>query len=70
MKPLFINTLIDVIREQMAANNSVQIEGLGEFRKVHQKQSQKKSEDGRVVIMPPKDTIEFKPELKQQNDDQ
>lgn len=70
MKPLFIKKLKDVIREQVANNNRVLLDGVGEFHKVHQKQKQKKDENGRVVILPPRDTIEFKPEITQQHDDQ
>lgn len=70
MEPLFLNNFIQVIKEQVARDNRVQIEGLGQFFKVHEIQAQKKSEDGRVVLIPPKDRIEFKPEISQQNDDQ
>lgn len=70
MEPQFIKKLKDVIREQVAMNNRVKINGLGEFHKIHQKQTQKKYEDGRIMILPPKDFIEFKPEIRPQNDDQ
>lgn len=70
MEPNFIIKFKEVIREQVAENNLVQLDGVGEFRKVHQKQQEKKYEDGRVVLLPPKDTIEFKPDINQQNDGQ
>lgn len=70
MEPLFIKKLKDVIREQVANNNRVMIDGIGEFYKVHHKQTHKKYDDGRVVLLPPRDMIKFEPELKQQNDDQ
>ena len=68
MEPAFIKSLTQVIKEQLVKNNRVSIEGLGQFRKVHQTQEQKKLDDGRIVMMPPKDTIEFKPEISQKND--
>jgi len=70
MEPNFIIKFKEVVREQVAENNHVQLDGVGEFRKVHQKQREKKYDDGRVVLLPPKDIIKFKPDLKQQNDDQ
>lgn len=70
MEPLFIKKLKEVIREQVANNNRVMLDGIGEFHKVHQKQSQKKYDDGRVVLLPPRDIIKFEPDIKQQNDDQ
>jgi len=69
MEPLFIKKLKDVIREQVAIDNSVQIDGIGKFYKVHHKQVEQKTEDGSVVIMPPRDSIEFKPQIKLQHDD-
>lgn len=69
MDPLFIKNFIQVVKEQIAKDNRVQIDGLGQFLKVHQTQTQKKLDDGRVVLMPPKDKIEFKPEISQTNDD-
>jgi len=70
MEPLFIKKLKDVIREQVSNNNPVLIDGIGQFYKVHQKQTQKKYDDGRVVLLPPRDIIKFESELKQQNEDQ
>jgi len=70
MEPNFILKFQEVIREQMAENNIVRLDGIGEFRKVHQKQREKKYDDGRIVLLPPKDIIEFKPDINQQNDGQ
>jgi len=70
MEPLFIHTLKNIIREEVAKNNSVKIDGLGEFYKTHIKQTQKKYDDGQILILPPKDTIEFKPENDLENDNQ
>ncbi|WP_340103438.1 HU family DNA-binding protein [Rhodohalobacter sp. 8-1] len=69
MEPQFIKSFIQVVKEQIVKENRVQIDGLGQFHKVHQTQTQKKLDDGRVVLMPPKDKIEFKPEISHTNDD-
>lgn len=68
MEPEFIKTFTQVIKEQLVKDNRISILELGQFRKVHHTQTQKKMDDGRVVMMPPRDTIEFKPEILQQND--
>lgn len=68
MEPLFIKKFKEVIREQVALNNRVRIEGFGEFLKIHKTQNQKKLQNGQIVIEPPKDLIEFKPEINQPND--
>jgi nucleoid DNA-binding protein len=70
MEPQFIKNFIQVVKEQIAKDNRVQINGLGQFIKVHQTQTQTKLDDGRIVLMPPKDKIEFKPETSLTNDDQ
>lgn len=69
MEPKFIKKFKEVIREQIAQNNRIHIDGFGEFQKVHISQSQKKLQDGQIVIEPPRDIIDFKPEITQQNDD-
>jgi nucleoid DNA-binding protein len=68
MEPKFIKSFIQVVKEQIAADNRVHIDGIGQFQKVHRPQTQKKLDDGSLVLMPPKDTIEFKPDLPQTND--
>jgi len=70
MEPIFIKKLKEVIREEISNDNRIEIDGLGQFYKVHQKQVQKKTGDGRIVLLPPKDMIEFKPEINQSNDNQ
>lgn len=70
MEPRFIKNFVQVVKEQIAKDNHVRIDGLGQFLKVHQTQTQKKLDNGRIVLMPPKDKIEFKPEISQTNDDQ
>lgn len=63
MDPQFIKSFIQVVKEQIALDNQVQIEGIGLFQKVHRAQTQKKLDDGSVVLTPPKDKIEFKPDI-------
>jgi len=65
MEPQFIKSFIQVVKEQIALDNQVQIDGIGRFQKVHRVQAQEKLDDGSVVLTPPKDEIEFKPELSQ-----
>ncbi|SMO36900.1 HU family DNA-binding protein [Fodinibius sediminis] len=58
----FLQAFVEVVREQIARKNKVKIEGIGSFRVEHKKQYQKQYDNGRVVMMPPRDTISFKPE--------
>jgi nucleoid DNA-binding protein len=58
----FLKAFSEVIREEVAQKNDVQLEGVGRFEFEHQKQFQKQYDNGRVVMMPPKDTITFVPE--------
>lgn len=53
--------LATVIRDQAIKKNSVEIEGLGTFRAVHRKQHQTQYQNGRVLLMPPKDYLTFTP---------
>ena len=62
MEEQFLKAFTDIIREQVARKNKVQIEGIGSFRLEHKKQFQKQYDNGRVVMMPPKDLIRFTPE--------
>lgn len=64
MDKTFIKAFSEVIREEVTRKNEVQINGLGSFKVDHQKQYQKQFKNGRVVMMPPKDTITFTPENK------
>ncbi len=54
--------MAEVIREQAANKEAVQIDGLGTFKPVHRKQHQTQYRNGRVVLMPPNDYILFTPE--------
>ena len=58
----FLDALRKVIREQVSHRNRVEIEGVGSFCLEHRKQFQKQYDNGRVVMMPPKDQIRFTPE--------
>ncbi|WP_171032885.1 HU family DNA-binding protein [Fodinibius saliphilus] len=58
----FIKAFSEVVREEVIRKNEVQVDGIGSFQFEHRKQFQKQHENGRVVMMPPKDTINFEPE--------
>lgn len=58
----FLKAFSEVVREEISRKNEVQLKGVGRFEFQHQKQFQKQYESGRVVMMPPKDTITFVPE--------
>ncbi len=62
MDKRFIKAFIEVVREQIANNSEVKLKGVGVFRPEHHKQFQQQSKDGRVIMVPPKDVISFKPE--------
>lgn len=62
MDKQFIKAFSEVVRQEVARKNEVRLDGIGAFRYRHQKQFQKQFENGRVVMMPPKDTIAFTPE--------
>ncbi len=48
-----------VIRDQLIQKNKVYIEGLGEFRPEHLSQRKWEYKDGKVVLLPPQDYLEF-----------
>lgn len=58
----FLKAFSEIVREEVARKNEVQVEGIGSFHLEHRKQFQKQFDNGRVVMMPPKDTITFIPE--------
>ena len=58
----FLRAFSEVVRNQLAHKCDIKLEGVGIFKAEHQKQFQQQYQDGRVVMMPPKDTIEFIPE--------
>lgn len=62
MDQTFLRAFSEVIREQVSKKNEVDVKGLGVFGYQHHKQYQKQYDDGRVVMMPPKDILTFIPE--------
>ncbi len=58
----FLQAFGIVIRDQIIMKNSVEISELGIFKPVHHSQHQEKRADGKTVMMPPRDAIEFTPE--------
>lgn len=62
MDKKLVRALKEVIREEIIKKNTVEIEGLGRFEVIHQKQHQKKLADGQVLMMPPRDNVIFTPE--------
>lgn len=61
----FLKAFSEVVREEVAQKNEVKVDGIGSFQFKHRKQFQKQYDNGRVVMMPPKDMISFSPENKQ-----
>lgn len=60
----FLKAFGIVLRDQIIMKNSVDISGLGTFKAAHHSQTQEKRADGKIVMMPPRDVIEFKAEQK------
>lgn len=60
----FLIAFKDVMREQFANKNRVELEGLGQFEVVHVEQHQETYDNGKVVMMPPKDVLEFKSNIR------
>lgn len=69
MKTTFIKAFKDTLREQILNKNEVNVEGLGSFTMAHRKQYQKKDENGKIVMMPPADIVEFKSNVRSSNED-
>lgn len=64
----FLKAFSEVVREEVARKNKVELDGIGAFKLEHQKQFQRQYENGRVVMMPPKDTITFIPKTSKEYD--
>lgn len=62
MDKTFIKAFREIVREEIIKKNTVEISGLGRFEVIHQKQHQKKKDDGQLVMMPPRDLVVFSPE--------
>jgi nucleoid DNA-binding protein len=67
MDEAFLQAFSEVVREQISDNQEVKIDGIGIFKVRHKNQYQQKYQDGRVAMIPPKDTIEFIPDKKWTN---
>lgn len=65
MDKKFLQAFSEIVREEVARKNDVRLDGIGCFEFEHKKQFQKQYDSGRVVMMPPKDTITFIPENEQ-----
>lgn len=65
MDAIFVIAFKEVLREQFVKKNDVDIEGLGLFSVKHHKQYQKKFENGKVVLMPPRNVLEFKSNISE-----
>jgi len=61
----FLKSLKGIIRDQLGQKNTIQIADVGIFKLRHRAQYQEQREDGRVVMQPPKDYVEFVPENKE-----
>jgi nucleoid DNA-binding protein len=46
----------------LLAGESVLLEGIGTFSRIHEPQHFSRDEKGRTVAHPPKDTVQFSPE--------
>jgi len=55
----FIKAFGVTVRDQIIMKNSVEIKGLGIFTPIHITKRQEKRADGTLVMLPPKDSIEF-----------
>lgn len=64
MDQQFLGAFSEIIRDQISKKNEVTVDGLGAFKPDHQKQFQQQFDDGRVVMMPPKDKVVFVPDKK------
>lgn len=64
----FLKAFTEIVREQVAHKAKVRLDGVGTFSPEHRKQYQQQYQDGRVVMMPPEDRIEFIPDSKLKND--
>lgn len=60
----FLKAFGIVVRDQVIMKNSVEITGLGTFKAVHHSQKQEKRADGTIIMLPPRDSIEFEAEQK------
>lgn len=56
-----IEKILVLIKEQLLAGESVHLEGIGTFTRIHKSQHFSRDAKGRTVAHPPNDTIHFTP---------
>jgi nucleoid DNA-binding protein len=64
MQDQFLQAFKDVVRDQLIQRNKVYIEDLGTFKPVHLTQRKWEYKDGKVVLLPPKDHLEFEADFE------
>ncbi len=62
MNQEFLSAFTDIIRDQLARENIIQIKGLGTFKQEHIQQFQEQHSNGQVVMVPPRDVVTFIPD--------
>lgn len=62
MDQRFAKAFGKALKTQLLEGNNVTINGLGSFSVIHEKQTQKQDDAGRVMLVPPSDRIKFTPE--------
>lgn len=55
----FLQAFREVVREQLIQHNKVHIKELGIFNPVHLSQRKWEYKNGKVVLLPPKEYVEF-----------
>ena len=64
MDKKFTKTLRKILRNQLVKKNKIHIKGVGTWQLKHQTQYQENRHDGRVIMQPPRDVIDFAPDKK------
>lgn len=64
MDSTFIKAFREVVREEMIKKNVVDIDEVGRFEVIHEKQHEEKREDGKVLMIPPADRVQFTAETE------
>ena len=54
-----MDAFTQIVREQVIRDNTLELDGLGYFKLVHEKQHKQEYRDGQVVLMPPRNSIQF-----------
>lgn len=61
MDKVLLNTLAEIIREQVTRKNDVELDGLGILKIEHVPQHKEEYRNGQVVMLPPEDKLTFTP---------